>query len=394
MKKNYYFNLLKNFCSINSQTKNSTAVQQVQNLMSQQATDHNLFHAFYKNETHQSADLLVIGNQRDLINNDITLISHSDIALPTDFKFTGSITSEKISSIGVGDNKASLVIALRALNLFKEKYPDALTAINWIISPNEETGSNGLHQAMKTIGRNSKVLLGLEPAIDGKDIAISRRGNRWYKIQVKGDRGHSGRNVNELRNAGFEAARIINELDKLRSKIPGTSSISIGGLNSGHNFFNVTCDKVIIKVDIRFASKNDREFIHENIYQILDSEVFNNFYCIEDDCPSMDKNINSLALAENYAVKLQKIEKQNTEVVPCLGAADINYIADDHHACLDGIGAITFKMHAQDEFIYTDSLWTRSQALFEFFEEFELNLRERGQLNDSRETQLISTNCL
>ncbi|NQZ02450.1 MAG: M20/M25/M40 family metallo-hydrolase, partial [Bdellovibrionales bacterium] len=305
----------------------------------------------------------------------ISLIGHVDTVLPPFAKGNFQIDPDKrqVRGSGVIDNKGSLIVGLSGLRSFlsglggrKPSY-----TLRVVSSPNEEVGSTGWTGQFRELGQSTKFALGLEPALEGGHIIAARRGNRWYDVQIKGREAHAGRSYGHHVNAAHDLAMKIVELQKLNN-YRKHMSVSVGHVEGGRGKHNVVCGNVDMKLDVRFATKKQREKLQRAIEKILmtskQSSVCKSHHSktrfeIVDDCPPFAMTFQSKKLAKKHARRLSELEGKEIKALRSGGAGDINYFAEHSHIVLDGLGAKGFAMHSDYETIELESLWSRSHAL-------------------------------
>ena len=235
----------------------------------------------------------------------ITCVSHIDTVLAPDE--TGNYRREesplglRARGAGIIDNKGGLAVLVESLRLYFGATTEPEIGFRVVSSPDEENGSSAWHEVFREIGSRSVAVLGFEPALDDGSIISSRRGNRWYNIEIKGIEAHAGRCKGEEINAAHEAARLTVRLlelrDRLRTEfksVPGLGvSLNVGHIEGGRNRHNVVCGDVRIKLDTRFSSFEERELLHSEILKVFNSPYEKSTsgqkssvsFEIVDDCP-------------------------------------------------------------------------------------------------------------
>jgi glutamate carboxypeptidase len=312
----------------------------------------------------------------------IDFVSHSDTLEPGDstpspfeWKENGSIGCGP----GVMDDKGGQLVALWGIQKYlsalqtagKKRPPFTLRFLN---SPNEEFGSVGFQAWLADRGRESWLVLGFEPALEDGAIIDSRRGNRWYKVQVTGREAHSGRALTHGINAGVELSKKIVALSELTSP-DADVTLSLGHLKGGRPSYNTVCGHAEAWIDTRFGQVGDRDQLHKKIESILSQETTQAFtdqkstqtqFTIEDDCPPFSRTPESEALAARYRKIVEKIEGTPIESRRSGGGADSCYLSHPGLLVLDGLGPLGTRMHSVDETVLWSSVVTRSQALCDF----------------------------
>lgn len=370
--------LLARLVDLDSPTSDPVAVDRVQSILATQleSLGFEVRREANTDSKHPSGDLLV-AELRGQASAFVTLVSHSDTVMTTEQtgRFTKSADGKTARGSGVIDNKGGLVVALEGIRHFLEAYgrPQRFS-LRFIISPNEETGSVGFQQRFRELTTDSAVILGFEPALDDGSIVESRRGNRWYQIEIEGQEAHAGRCRGEQINAAHDLALKIAKLQKLNRPKQG-SAVNIAQIQGGRDRFNVVCGQISAKLDTRFTSFRTRDALHKKIESILLKPAVRSkvtgresktTYTIEDDCPPFSTTRESTKFLKLYLKQISLIEGRRVGSEKAGGAGDVNYMSRIGTVVFDGLGPVGGKMHTQDEFIHLGSLGTRALALAEF----------------------------
>ncbi|MBN22092.1 MAG: hypothetical protein CL678_12500 [Bdellovibrionaceae bacterium] len=304
----------------------------------------------------------------------ITLIAHTDVVTQSSIHPFYE-DSNFIYGAGVADDKGGIVVGVSAIQKYLEKNKFPLN-IQFVISPNEESGSTGFHSLFKKIGQKSAFVFGLEPALQCGSIIQSRSGNRWYDIQAEGLAAHSGRlNIPQI-NAAHHISKIIYELIPI-NEIDPRMKLNIGSFETSSSSYNTICGSAQIKIDTRFKTIEQRNLIHKKIIHTLKNTLTDckiskkkakTSYRIVDDCPPMENKISSNEFIHFYSQSLKLIEGTLLSAKDSGGAADINHFSNKNNIALDGLGPIGLDIHTKKERIPIDSLKSRSIALTLLFE--------------------------
>lgn len=314
----------------------------------------------------------------------LTFVSHIDTVLsPIEagpYRREETALGLRARGAGIIDNKGGLAVLVESLKLFLETNPSIDVGLRVVSSPDEENGSSAWHETFKKIGEQSAVVLGFEPALDDGSIISSRRGNRWYNIEIEGIEAHAGRCRGEELNAAHESARMITRFldlrDDLRRKFsspPGLGvSIHVGHVEGGRDRHNVVCGHVRMKLDARFSSFEERDALHEEILKILKSPIEKNLngdactvrFEIVDDCPPFAVNSAAEEVVTKLTEEIARFEK-HAPLKPAKagGAGDVNHMSRPGLLVLDGLGPVGGRMHTTDEFMQLSTLESRAQAL-------------------------------
>lgn len=201
--------ILQQLVEINSGSTNIKGIETVQNLLAEQLKEIG-FAIEYKlvAETSMASAPLLIATRYGTSNRFVTLAMHADTVFETSASFRKLILSQDGKTAkgpGVIDDKGSVWVALNGLKQFFTKTPKPSFSVRVISSPSEETGSERFISDFKMFSQDSFLVLGFEPAFEDGSIIQSRRGNKWYKVQVTGKEAHAGRAFTEGANASMSS---------------------------------------------------------------------------------------------------------------------------------------------------------------------------------------------
>ena len=375
------YKTLKELVEISSQSKNIEGVQKAQNFCSDILEKLGFRIEHIINPTNKSAKLLV-ATRKGQSSETIFFIGHTDtVGNPESYPFSLDLGNNKILGAGIADDKAGLVSCFTALESFISKTCHHHHNIRVIISPNEEVGSPGFHRIFKNLGYVSDIVLGLEPADISGNIISSRSGNRWYKLRINGRSAHSGRFGESHINASHELANIITKLSRYNNEFKKIR-VNVGSIQTQFKTFNTICGQSEAKIDVRFSSLEDREFIHRKFLNILNTpdqecpytgDTVKSFYSIEDDCPPLSNTSRNEHLLESIKESIRLIEGKKIESIHSGGAADINYLMNEFNIGVDGLGPSGGKLHTTNEYIWADSLINRAKVIHHTLNALEKN---------------------
>ena len=364
--------LLRELVSIDSQVNNNNGIQMAQEFLKEKLEALKFNVKFHKNPEIESAPLIIAKRSGRSDAPTVTFIGHSDVVTkPSQVKF--KVENHRIYGAGVADDKGGLVVCIRALKNFLKKIPNHNLNLNIVISPNEETGSIGFHKTFHEIGMESDYVFGLEPALSCGSIITSRSGNRWYHIHINGISAHSGRFGNKYINAAHKLSLLIAQMHELNDE-KMKKRVNVGSFSGGNGGFNTICGKSWAKVDVRFSSFDCRDFLHQQIENIISQtsiscpysgQLSHALYSIEDDCPPLAAIDSDMSWFCKYQQEIKTHEGLMTFGKHAGGAADINYFASPGKQILDGMGPVGGGMHTPNEYIERNSLATRMKALQE-----------------------------
>ena len=360
--------LLEDLCAIDSQSLNRTGVQRAQLWVADFLTKLGFDITLIPGDN-RFAELLV-AERAGRSDQFISLITHTDTVLPNWSKLRLDRQSRAFGS-GVIDDKGGVVVGLTALQKLLSYENEMSYSLRFICSPNEEVGSTGFTDKYRELAKSTAIALGLEPALDSGNIIHQRRGNRWYDIDIEGQEAHAGRSKGDHANAAHVMAEKIQALARLNDADEDIN-VNVGHVRAGRDLHNVICGHAHIKLDTRFPSAATRDRLHQDIDRVLatpgDARVCGRVpahvrYQIVDDCPPFSLTERSRQLANFLANSIGELEGRRVVSQPSGGAGDVNYLSTDRNLVLDGLGPVGGAMHTEEEFLYVNTLRTRSVAL-------------------------------
>lgn len=312
-------------------------------------------------------NLFLMGNRKGNSTKTVIFIVHADTVFDPSSsfqKFTVSEDKNIAKGPGVVDDKGGIIVAIEGLKRFLRERKPSFNIV-FLSSPSEEIGSPGLIETFRGLGEKAWMVLGFESALENGSIIESRRGDRWYKIQVTGKEAHAGRAHKNGINACQALSNILSSVSKL-TNYKKDVTVSIGRMEGGKDKYNIVCGEAAAKIDTRFTTLPDGMNLHKDIEKILsDSKVAGakTRYEIEDDCPPFSSTKNTKPFIKKYLSILQEIEGRKILAENSGGTADSNYFSKEGAIIIDGLGPVGGKMHTNEEFVILSTLETRAKAL-------------------------------
>jgi glutamate carboxypeptidase len=324
----------------------------------------------------KTGDLLV-AELRGRSEGFITFVIHADTVFEPSSGFTvfkPSADGRSAGGPGVIDDKGGAVVLLEGLReyLAREKPRYSLRVVS---SPSEEIGTPGFTAGMfAEFSRQAVLVLGFEPALEDGNVVSSRRGNRWYAVDVQGREAHAGRAHRQGINACAELAAKVSELTALTDYAKDVT-VSVGHMEGGQDKFNIVCGSASAKVDARFATIKDRDALQARIDAILGapeiraaSDLLTSTitYRIDSQSAPFEKQPSAGSYLKSYLAALAASEGGTFSDEKSGGAADSNAFAREGLPIIDGLGPVGAGMHTKAETIFLPSLKTRAHALAAF----------------------------
>jgi glutamate carboxypeptidase len=360
---------LKEIVNINSGTANINGVKKVQQKIEPWFKDLGFTITYKENpEGKETSAPLMIAEIKGQRPEFISFIMHADTVFEPSSPFQSwKMKSEKIMvGPGVMDNKGGIVVMARAMELYLQEKKEAKHSLRIIISPNEETGSSGLGEIFQNFGRDSWLVLGLEPADESGGIIEGRKGNVWYEIKAVGKEAHAGRNHRDGKNACQLLAGKIKELEAL-TDYKKEITVSTGRMEGGQDKYNIVCGWALAKIDVRMPSLQAQANIKKQIAQILKHPDIS--FKITEESPPFSVTQQSRPVLQKYLDTIKKVEGIRPQTKVSGGVGDSNQFSREGIIIMDGLGPVGGGAHTENEFVDITSIESRARILADFLKQ-------------------------
>lgn len=270
---------------------------------------------------------------------------------------------------GIYDMKAGGCMALYAYRHLLRLGRSPRLPVTFLFIPEEEVGSPTSQARIADEARRAKYALVMEPARDGGQCVIGRKGAAIFKVTTEGRAAHAGMRHRDGRSAIREMARQILKLEAMTDYETGLT-VNVGTIagGSGTNVVPAACE---IMVDMRIPSP---DLVEEAVGRVLgltaeDPDVK---LSVEGGInrPPYQPDAGIMALFEKAR---ELAAEDGWELVGQVtgGGSDGNFTAALGVPTLDGLGADGRGAHALDEQIYVSSIAPRVRLVQRLFETLE-----------------------
>ncbi|MBB94821.1 MAG: carboxypeptidase [Rhodobacteraceae bacterium] len=180
----------------------------------------------------------------------ILILSHLDTVHPrgTLAHFPYSVEGDIARGPGIYDMKGGAYIAMQAVRELSLTGGTPLPVTQLFVS-DEEVGSPTSQELIEELARAAKYVLVTEPAREGGQIVIARKGVMRYYIETRGQAAHAGTRHQDGASAIAEIARLTLKFHGLTDYGRGITC-NVGEIGGGTGV-NVVADKAWIWVDVR-----------------------------------------------------------------------------------------------------------------------------------------------
>ncbi len=294
-------------------------------------------------------------------NERIVLLAHMDTVYPVgSWKDVWRVEGDHAFGPGTYDMKAGTVQALWALRAIQAAGQEPACAVDLLLTPDEEIGSDAGRPFIEGLARGARAVLVLESPYMNGDLKIARKGVGDYRIDVFGKAAHQGLEPERGRNAIVSAAHFITQLMPLEDIAKGTTlgpNVIHGGTVS-----NVVADHATVDVDLRVWVLPEADRVDAGLRAI--APLPGTRYEISGGLnrPPMEPSDGSMLLFE-------RARGLANEIGFDVGAARVGGGSDGNFTSqlaptLDGFGALGAHAHQKDlEHIHIPSLAPRTALL-------------------------------
>ncbi len=268
---------------------------------------------------------------------------------------------DKLLGPGVLDMKASLVIALTAVETLQQagRLPDR--AVTLLCTSDEETGSHASRRLIEDLASNSSLVLCLEPALADGSLKAERKGTGIFRLRVRGRSAHAGTDPERGINAIVEMAHQVLRLETLADPTRGTT-VNVGVVQGGTRS-NVVPEECRARIDVRVDTAEEGRRFEAAIAAlppVLPGAVI-----------EVEGGMNRPPMVQTPAMAraLARAQAIGRELGLSLGAgktgggSDANFVAPLGLPVIDGLGAVGDGAHSPREFVLRQSLPERTALL-------------------------------
>ncbi len=259
---------------------------------------------------------------------------------------------------GILDMKSGIAIGMLALRALAAASPGPMPHVVFLLTADEETGSQTSRALVEEEARRSEAVLVLEPALPDGSLKTARKGCGQFDVTVTGVAAHAGIAPEKGANAILELCDQILAVERLQDTSRGTSltvSLVSGGTRS-----NVVPARAVATIDARTPSLSEAERLTKALFSLrarrpgTTVEVSGGI-----ERPPLER---SLSVVWLYGLAQAVGRQLGTEVSEGAtgGGSDGNFTAALGVPTLDGLGAIGDGAHAVGEHVVLDELAPRA----------------------------------
>jgi glutamate carboxypeptidase len=290
----------------------------------------------------------------------ILLLGHFDTVWPVGTLATMPIVERDGCLFGPGvlDMKSGIAIGMLALRALASASAAPMPDVVFLLTADEETGSQTSRALVEEEARRSEAVLVLEPALPDGSLKTARKGCGQFEITVGGVAAHAGIAPERGANAILELCDQILAVERLQDAHRGTSLTA--SLVSGGTRSNVVPARAVATIDARAWSAAETERVTTALFSLRAGrsgttvEVSGGI-----ERPPLER---SPSVAWLYDLAQTVGRQVGTEVSEGAtgGGSDGNFTAALGVPTLDGLGGIGDGAHAVHEHVVLDQLAPRA----------------------------------
>ena len=293
----------------------------------------------------------------------VLLMGHRDTVFPTGTvaQRPWRVDGDRAFGPGVSDMKSGLVLQCFVLMALK-RLPLLPFPVLGLFTADEEIGSQRGRIAIEAHARGARAAFNAEPGRVSGNLVTSRKGGATFAIDVTGRAAHSGVNHADGASAIETLARKVLALHALTDYATGiTANV---GLISGGMSTNTVAPSAQAKLDVRFCSLQQREFIFERVKAIVDAPG------VPGTAATLTQTSEFLPLEPQWSEGLLRRYQASAAQIGFEvageftgGCSDAGFTASLGIPTLCGVGPVGGKAHTDGEYCCLDTLVPRAQAL-------------------------------
>jgi glutamate carboxypeptidase len=274
------------------------------------------------------------------------------------------IDGNKAYGPGIADDKSGIAVILHSLRLLQQRGFKDFGVITVSFNTDEERGSRGSRELIKTLANEHDVILSFEPTIDkhpllgGEVLVLGASGIGAVDVTIKGLSAHAGAMPEAGVNAIVEASDLVLrtiDLDKGQGGLRFNWTMSTGG-----NTPNVVPDHATLYADVRYPTNESFDEMQKELKariakpRIPGAEVV---VKIDPGRPAFVANDGGKRLVDR-AVEIYKLLGSDIKIIPFTGGGtDAAYAALSGHPVIETLGLPGFGYHSNlAEYVLIDAI--------------------------------------
>ena len=295
----------------------------------------------------------------------ILLIAHIDTVFPhgTVAQHPYAVVGNHGVGPGAGDDKSGAATAVCALSILQQLRWSDYAQIKLLLNSNEETGSVGTRDLIRSLAKQSDAVINLERGVPPDGVDVSRKGSAILTIEITGRAAHSGLEPEKGRNAAIEAAHQALQLGQLANAEKETT-VNVTVLEGGGTI-NVIPAHATVKADVRAYSKEELDRVEEGLRRLSNQTIVPGIEV----SATLARNFPPWPRAASTDALVERARKLYSEIGGSLATAsvgsstDVAFAAETGVPSIDGFGLIGGGAHSLDDYADLASIVPRVYLL-------------------------------
>lgn len=275
---------------------------------------------------------------------------------------------DRLRGPGTADMKGGLVVMLAALQAFEKTPHSSRLGFEILLSPDEETGSQGTAPLLVDAAQRHQLGLVFEPARANGNLVKSRKGTGIFTLTCHGRAAHAGRAPEEGRNAVLALCDILPRIEALNRELSGVM-VNVGRI-SGGGAANIVPDHAEALINARVSKPGDDALFLQRLQEICAPWRAREGFQLE------------IGGGFNRGPKVESPREIEVFSEWRKGAAEFGLTLDWEHVGggsdgnllsaaglpnLDGLGCVGDHLHSPMEYCHLPSLGQRAQVAAMYF---------------------------
>jgi glutamate carboxypeptidase len=293
----------------------------------------------------------------------ILLLHHMDTVFPlgTLEKMPFFQKDDKTFGPGVLDMKGGIVITLSAVRKLLEGKQMPASRVTALFTSDEEIGSDTSRALIENLARESALVLVMESGLVDGALKVWRKGVGEFHVTVKGRASHAGGAHEDGRNAIQEMAHQVLAIQSMTDYSKGTT-LNVGIITGG-TASNVVPEACEADVDYRVLIPAEAERVDAAMKSLRPVTPGTSV--------TVAGGLNRPPMPNDEVMK--KTFEKAGQIAESIGlslksggsggGSDANFVAPLGVPVLDGLGTFGEGYHSEREYMFTDSLFTRTELV-------------------------------
>jgi glutamate carboxypeptidase len=303
----------------------------------------------------------IVGRIQGKGGKNLMLMAHMDTvyAKGTLEKAPFRVDGSRAFGPGIADDKGGIAVILHTLKLLKARSFEGFGSITVMFNTDEERGSVGSRELIRSLARQHDYVLSFEPNIALREMLIlGTSGTAAVDVKVKGRASHAGAAPEQGVNALTEAADLILRTQHLDDKAIGVrfnwTVARAGGVT------NIIPDEAVITADVRYPKPADLDAVLARLDEAVAKKRLANAQIevtVRRGMPAFNAGVEGRKLIDKALAIYKEVGADMTILERSGGGTDAAWAAQDGTPVIEGLGLPGFGFHStQAEYVMIDAV--------------------------------------